>query len=82
MELFLSGEVMETKQETISPKETIRQGRIQKLVELNEKGINAYPYTFDKNADCYSFISLICFDLLYLLNDFLLVIHTTLQIYK
>ena len=42
---------METKQETISPKETIRQGRIQKLVELNEKGINAYPYTYDKTAN-------------------------------
>lgn len=36
---------------SISPKENIRQGRIQKLTELADKGINAYPYSFDKNAN-------------------------------
>ena len=37
--------------EPISAKETIRQSRIQKLAELADKGINAYPYSFDKDAD-------------------------------
>ncbi len=42
---------MEKKTETLTPKETIRQGRIQKLTELADKGICPYPYTFDKTAD-------------------------------
>ena len=37
--------------EPISAKETIRQTRIQKLAELADKGINPYPYAFDKDAD-------------------------------
>ena len=37
--------------EPISAKETIRQTRIQKLAELADKGINPYPYSFDKDAD-------------------------------
>jgi len=37
--------------ESISPKENIRQGRIQKLAELVDKGINPYPYSFDKDAN-------------------------------
>ncbi len=31
--------------------ETIRQTRIQKLAELADKGVNPYPYAFDKDAD-------------------------------
>ncbi len=42
---------METKTENTSPKETIRQGRIQKLAELADKGICPYPYSYDKNAN-------------------------------
>lgn len=45
---------MDTKHEThesISPKENIRQGRIQKLTDLADKGINAYPYSFNKDAN-------------------------------
>ena len=34
-----------------SAKEQIRQTRIQKLAELADKGINPYPYVFDKNAN-------------------------------
>ena len=37
--------------EPISAKETIRQTRIQKLAALADKGINPYPYSFDKDAD-------------------------------
>ena len=37
--------------ETISAKETIRQARMQKLTELADRGINPYPYVFDKNAN-------------------------------
>ena len=37
--------------EPISAKESIRQTRIQKLAELADKGINPYPYAFDKDAD-------------------------------
>ena len=29
----------------------IRQTRIQKLADLADKGVNPYPYVFDKNAD-------------------------------
>lgn len=36
---------------SISPKENIRQGRIQKLTDLADKGINAYPYSFNKDAN-------------------------------
>lgn len=36
--------------EPISAKETIRQTRIQKLAELADKGINPYPYVFDRDA--------------------------------
>ncbi len=42
---------METKHESISPKENIRQGRVQKLTDLADKGINPYPYSFDKDAN-------------------------------
>ena len=38
-------------QETITKAESVREGRIQKLTELVEMGINPYPYTFDKNAN-------------------------------
>lgn len=38
-------------QASISPKENIRQGRIQKLTDLADKGINAYPYSFNKDAN-------------------------------
>lgn len=44
---------METKNqsgESISPKENIRQARVQKLTDLADKGINAYPYSFNKDA--------------------------------
>jgi len=44
---------MENKKEThesVSPKENIRQGRIQKLTDLADKGVNAYPYSYDKDA--------------------------------
>ena len=37
--------------EPISAKESIRQRRLEKLAELVDKGINPYPYTFDKNAN-------------------------------
>ena len=30
--------------------EQIRQTRIQKLADLADKGVNPYPYTFDKTA--------------------------------
>ena len=40
-----------TTKEPISAKETMRQRRLQKLAELVDKGINPYPYTFDKNAN-------------------------------
>ncbi len=37
-------------QEPSSSKEQIRQTRIQKLADLADKGINPYPYKFDKDA--------------------------------
>lgn len=37
--------------DSISPKENIRQGRIQKLTDLADKGINAYPYSYSKDAN-------------------------------
>lgn len=37
--------------ETMSPKENIRQGRIQKLTDLADKGINAYPYSYNKDTN-------------------------------
>lgn len=40
-------------QGSISPKENIRQGRIQKLADLADKGINAYPYSFNKDANAH-----------------------------
>ena len=40
-----------TTREPISAKESIRQRRLEKLAELVDKGINPYPYTFDKNAN-------------------------------
>src|SRR5574344_621208 len=40
----------ETKKESMSPKETIRQARIQKLTDLADKGINPYPYSYDRTA--------------------------------
>lgn len=45
---------METTHESITPKENIRQGRIQKLADLADKGINPYPYSFNKNANAKS----------------------------
>ena len=36
--------------QTMSSIDTIRAVRIQKLAELADKGINPYPYSFDKNA--------------------------------
>jgi len=41
----------ETIHESITPKENIRQARIQKLADLVDKGINPYPYSFNKDAD-------------------------------
>lgn len=41
------------KHESISPKETIRQARIQKLAELADKGINPYPYSYNKDANAH-----------------------------
>ena len=37
--------------EPVSAKEAIRQTRIQKLADLADKGVNPYPYAFDKDAD-------------------------------
>jgi len=37
--------------ETVSARDSIRQNRIQKLAELADKGINPYPYVFEKNAN-------------------------------
>lgn len=37
--------------DTNSAKEAIRNRRLEKLAELVDKGINPYPYSFDKNAD-------------------------------
>ena len=37
--------------EPISARDTIRQTRIQKLAELADKGINPYPYVFNKDAN-------------------------------
>lgn len=42
---------METTHESISPKENIRQARVQKLTDLADKGINPYPYSYSKNAN-------------------------------
>ncbi len=38
-------------QETITKTESVREGRVQKLTELVEMGINPYPYTFDKDTN-------------------------------
>lgn len=38
-------------QESTSPGAQIRQTRIQKLADLADKGINPYPYVFDKDAN-------------------------------
>jgi len=37
--------------EGISPKENIRQARIQKLTDLADKGVNPYPYSYNKDAN-------------------------------
>lgn len=37
--------------ESISPKENIRQARVQKLTDLADKGINPYPYSYNKDAN-------------------------------
>lgn len=42
---------METTHESISPKENIRQARVQKLTDLADKGINPYPYSYNKDAN-------------------------------
>ena len=41
----------QTTHEPSSSKEQIRQIRIQKLADLADKGVNPYPYSFDKDAD-------------------------------
>lgn len=41
----------QTTQESNSAIDQIRQIRIQKLADLADKGVNPYPYVFDKNAD-------------------------------
>ena len=41
----------ELTKEPISAQETIRQTRIQKLAELADKGINPYPYVFDRDTN-------------------------------
>lgn len=41
----------DTTHESMSPKENIRQGRIQKLADLADKGINPYPYSYNKDAN-------------------------------
>ncbi len=38
-------------QESLSPGAQIRQTRIQKLTDLADKGVNPYPYVFDKDAN-------------------------------
>ena len=38
-------------QESLSPGAQIRQTRIQKLADLADKGVNPYPYVFDKDAN-------------------------------
>ncbi len=42
---------MNTTHESTSPKENIRQGRIQKLTDLVDKGINPYPYSYNKDTN-------------------------------
>lgn len=37
--------------ESLSAKENIRQARIQKLTDLADKGINPYPYSYNKDAN-------------------------------
>jgi lysyl-tRNA synthetase class 2 len=37
--------------ESNSQRETVRQGRIQKLAELADKGINPYPYSYNKDIN-------------------------------
>ena len=41
----------QTAHEPISAQEQIRQTRIQKLAELADRGINPYPYSFNKDAN-------------------------------
>lgn len=41
---------MDKTHETITPKENIRQARVQKLTDLADKGINAYPYSYNKDT--------------------------------
>ena len=41
----------EIKEPATSPGEQIRQTRIQKLADLADRGVNPYPYAFDKNAN-------------------------------
>lgn len=47
----MTDELNKTKHESISPKETIRQARVQKLADLADKGINPYPYSYNKDAN-------------------------------
>ena len=39
---------METNNSSI---QSVREGRIQKLTDLIDMGVNPYPYTFDKTAN-------------------------------
>lgn len=41
----------QTQEPVIGAGEQIRQTRIQKLTDLADKGVNPYPYSFDKNAN-------------------------------
>lgn len=41
----------QTHEASSSSKEQIRQTRIQKLADLADKGVNPYPYSFDKDID-------------------------------
>ena len=43
-------QVQEENKTSISPKENIRQARVQKLTDFEQKGINPYPYKYDKTA--------------------------------
>lgn len=43
-------EAQET-QQSITPKENIRQARVQKLTDLADKGINPYPYSYNKDTN-------------------------------
>jgi lysyl-tRNA synthetase class 2 len=47
----MTEQIEQANNEHTSQKDAIRQTRIQKLADLADKGINPYPYAFNKNAD-------------------------------